>query len=89
MDAIGKVTTLVEKGTVEMMVPAPPGPPGAPPVPPALGTVPAEIDRKSPGKGLVSLQFPGRPTNVEGFDGTISFIGAREETGDELAFGRS
>jgi photosynthetic reaction center cytochrome c subunit len=85
MDAIGKVTTLVEKGTVEMMVPAPPGPQGAPPVPPALGTVPAEIDRKIPGKGLVSLQFPGRPTNVEGFDGTISFIGAREETGDELA----
>jgi len=67
-----------------MMVPAPPGPPGAPPVPAALGTVPAEIDRKSPGKGMVSIQFPGRPPNVEGFDGTISYIGAREETGDEL-----
>jgi hypothetical protein len=85
MAAIGKVSSMVEKGTVEMMVPAPPVPQGAPPVPPALGTVPAEIDRKIPGKAVVLIQFPGRPQNVEGFDGTISFIGAREETGDELA----
>src|SRR6267143_2253360 len=85
MAAIGKVSSMVEKGTVEMMVPAPPGPQGAPPIPPALGTVPAELDRKIPGKAIMSIQFPGRPLNLEGFDGTISFIGAREETGDELA----
>lgn len=88
MAAIGKVTSLVEKGTVEMLVPAPPGPPGAPPVPPALGTVPAEIDRKLPGKAVVSVQFPGRAPNREGFDGIISWIGAREQTGSELALKR-
>ena len=86
--AIGKVTSLVEKGTVEMLVPPPPGPQGAPPVPPALGTVPAEIDRKLPGKAVVSVQFPGRAPNLEGFDGIISWIGAREQTGTELALKR-
>jgi photosynthetic reaction center cytochrome c subunit len=88
MAAIGKVTSLVEKGTVEMLVPPPPGPQGALPVPPAIGTVPAEIDRKLPGKVVVSVQFPGRPPNREGFDGIISWIGAREETGSELALRR-
>jgi hypothetical protein len=84
MAAIGKVTSLVEKGTVEMLVPAPPEPQGAPPVPPAMGTVPAEIDRKTPGKVVVSVQFPWRPPNLEGFDGTVGWVGAREETGGEL-----
>jgi hypothetical protein len=82
--AIGKVTSLVEKGTVEMLVPPAPAPPGTPPVPAALGTVPAEVDRKIPGKAVVSIQFPGRPPNLEGFDGAISWIGAREETGGEM-----
>jgi photosynthetic reaction center cytochrome c subunit len=81
MAAIGKVTSLVEKGTVEMLVPPPPGTPGGAA---AIGTVPAEIDRKLPGKVVVSVQFPGRQPNVEGFDGTISYIGAREEAGAEL-----
>jgi photosynthetic reaction center cytochrome c subunit len=83
--AIGKVQSLVEKGTVEMLVPAPPQPQGSPAIAPAIGTVPAEIDRKLPGKAVLSMQFPGRPPNVEGTDGTISWIGAREETGGELA----
>jgi photosynthetic reaction center cytochrome c subunit len=82
--AIGKVTSLVEKGTVEMLVPPAPAPPGTPPIAPAPGTVPAEVDRKMPGKAVVSIQFPGRPPNLEGFDGAISWIGAREETGGEM-----
>ena len=84
--AIGKITSVVHKGTVEMLVPAPPGPPGTPPVPPAMGTVPAEFDRKLPGKQVVSLQFPGRPANMTGFDGVIGWHGAplREDTGGEL-----
>ena len=84
--AIGKITSLVHKGTVEMLVPAPPAPPGTPPVPPAMGTVPAEFDRKLPGKQLVSIQFPGRPANLVGFDGTVGWHGTplREDTGGEL-----
>ena len=84
--AVGKVKSVVEKGTVDMLIPPPPQPQGAPPVQPAMGTAPAEIDRKLPGKVVLSLQFPGRPASVEGTDGTISWIGAREETGAELAF---
>src|SRR4029077_17406741 len=82
--AIGKVTSLMEKGNGEMLVPAPPGPQGAPPVPPTMGTVPAELVRKLPGKAVVSLQFPGRPPAMEGFDGVIGWVGRREETGGEL-----
>ena len=82
--AIGRVTSLVEKGTVEMLVPAAPGPPGAPTPPAAVGTVPAEVDRRLPGKAVVLITFPGRPPNVEGSDGIISWVGAREETGSEL-----
>jgi photosynthetic reaction center cytochrome c subunit len=84
MAAIGKVTSLVERGTVEMLVPPPPRPQGTPPAPRAIGTVPAEIDRKIPGKVVVSVEFPGRAPNLEGFDGIIAWIGAREITGDEL-----
>ena len=84
--AIGKITTLVHKGSVEMLIPAPPAPPGTPPVPPAMGTAPVEFDRKIPGKQLVSIQFPGRPANMVGFDGTIGWHGTplREDTGGEL-----
>ena len=83
---IGKITSVVHKGTVEMLVPAPPAPPGTPPVPPAMGTVPAEFDRKIPGKQVVSVQFPGRPANVVGFDGVIGWHGTplREDTGGEM-----
>lgn len=83
--ALAKVSSLVQKGTVEMMVPPPPVPPGTPAGPPTLGTVPAELDRKIPGKAVIALQFPGRPLAFEGSDGVISWVGAREETGDELA----
>ena len=84
--AIGKVTSVVHKGMVEMLVPAPPAPPGTPPVPPAMGTVPAEFDRKIPGKQVVSIQFPGRPANMVGYDGAIGWHGTplREDTGGEL-----
>jgi len=84
--AIGKITSVVHKGTVEMLVPAPPAPPGTPPVPPAMGTVPAEFDRKIPGKQVVSIQFPGRPANMVGYDGAIGWHGTplREDTGGEL-----
>ncbi len=85
--AISKITSLVHKGTVDMLVPAPPVPQGAPPPPPpAMGTVPAEFDRKIPGKQLVSIEFPGRPANMVGFDGTIGWHGTplREDTGGEM-----
>ena len=83
--AIAKLSSLVEKGTVEMLVPAPPQPEGAPAIPPALGTVPAEIDRKLPGKAVVSLQFPGRPPSLMGIDGVVAWTGPRELVGGELA----
>ena len=86
--AIGKIMSVVHKGTVDMLIPAPPAPPGTPPAAAAMGTVPAEFDRKIPGKQLVSIQFyPGKPANVVGYDGTIGWLGvpARENTGDELA----
>jgi photosynthetic reaction center cytochrome c subunit len=84
--AISKITSVVHMGTVDMLVPAPPSPPGTPPVPPAMGTAPAEFVRKIPGKQLVSIEFPGRPANVVGFDGVIGWLGipAREDTGGEL-----
>jgi photosynthetic reaction center cytochrome c subunit len=84
--AIGKITSLVQKGSVEMLVPAAPAPPGTPPVPPAMGTVPAEFDRKIPGKQVMSVQFPGRPANMIGYDGVIGWHGTplREDTGGEL-----
>jgi photosynthetic reaction center cytochrome c subunit len=83
--AIGKVTSVVQKGTVEMLVPAPPAPQGTPQPPPAMDTVPAEFDRKIPGKQLASIQFPGRPMNMVGFDGSIGWHGTplREDTGGE------
>jgi len=86
--AIGKITSVVHRGTVDMLIPPPPAPPGTAPVPAAMGTAPAEFDRKIPGKQLVSIEFyPGKPANVVGFDGTIGWLGvpAREDTGDELA----
>jgi hypothetical protein len=51
-----------------------------------MGTVPAEFDRKIPGKQVVSIQFPGRPANMVGYDGTIGWHGTplREDTGGEL-----
>ena len=85
--AISKITSVVHKGTVDMLIPAPPTPPGTPPGPSAMGTAPAEFDRKIPGKQLISILFPGRPANVAGYDGTIGWLSApaRENTGDELA----
>jgi photosynthetic reaction center cytochrome c subunit len=85
--AISKITSVVHKGTVDMLIPAPPTAPGTPPGPSAMGTAPAEFDRKIPGKQLVSILFPGRPANVAGYDGTIGWLTApaRENTGDELA----
>jgi photosynthetic reaction center cytochrome c subunit len=84
--AISKITSVVHKGTVDMLIPAPPVPPGTPPGPSAMGTAPAEFDRKIPGKQLVSILFPGRPATVAGLDGTIGWLSApaRENTGDEL-----
>jgi photosynthetic reaction center cytochrome c subunit len=84
--AVGKITSLVQKGTVEMLIPAPPAPQGTPQPPPAMGSAPAELDRKIPGKQVVSLQFPGRPANLVGYDGTIGWHGTplREDTGGEL-----
>jgi hypothetical protein len=50
-----------------------------------MGTVPAELDVKSP-KGVLSVTFPGRGPAMMGFDGTIGWVNTpiREETGDEL-----
>jgi photosynthetic reaction center cytochrome c subunit len=84
--AIAKVTSLVHKGTAEMLVPAPPVPQGAPPPPPpAMGSVEAELDVKSP-KGVISVVLPGRGPQMLGFDGTIGWTTTpnREETGGEL-----
>jgi photosynthetic reaction center cytochrome c subunit len=85
--ALGKVKSLVEKGTVEMMVPPPPGPPGTPAAAPMMGNVPAEIDRKLPGKVVLSVELPGRPASMEGLDGKIGWTNTplRENTGGELA----
>lgn len=82
--AIGKVTSIMEKGTVEMLVPPPPARPGTPAVTPAMGNVSAEVDRKLPMKERTTIQFPGRPPTLEGFDGKVSYAGAREEAGGEL-----
>jgi len=84
--AISKIASVVHKGTVDMLIPAPPVPPGTPPGPSAMGTAPAEFDRKIPGKQLVSILFPGRPATVAGYDGIIGWLSApaRENTGDEL-----
>ncbi len=85
--AIGKITSLVEKGTVDMLVPPPPTPPGAPPgPPPAMGTVPAESYHKAPNKGVLSVQFPGRGPTMVGYDGDIGWHNTpiREDTGGEL-----
>jgi hypothetical protein len=84
--AISKIASVVHKGTVDMLIPAPPVPPGTPPGPSAMGTAPAEFDRKLPGKQLVSILFPGRPASVAGYDGIIGWLSApaRENTGDEL-----
>ena len=85
--AIGKVASLVEKGTVDMLVPAPPTPPGAPPgPPPAPGTVPAESYHKAPNKGVLSVQFPGRGPTMVGYDGNMGWHNTpiREDTGGEL-----
>jgi len=83
--AIDKVTSIVHKGTVDMLVPAPPAPQGTPQPPPAMGTVAAELDVKSP-KGVISVEFPVRGPAMMGFDGTIGWHNTpiREDTGDEL-----
>jgi hypothetical protein len=84
--AVGKITALSFKGTVDMLVPPPPGPPGGPPPPPpTLGTVPAEHYVKA-NKGVISVEFPGRPPVGVGFDGTVGWHGPapREDAGDEL-----
>jgi photosynthetic reaction center cytochrome c subunit len=82
---IAKVMSLVEKGTVDMMVPPPPAAPGTPSGKPARGTVPAEIDRKLPGMVLLSVEIPGRPPRMQGSNGTIAWINRREYVGSELA----
>ncbi len=83
--AVGKITALSFKGTVDMLVPPPPGPPGEPPpAPPTMGTVPAEHN-VSGNKGAISWTFPGRPTVAMGYDGAIAWHNTpiREDTGDE------
>jgi hypothetical protein len=83
--AVGKISALSYKGTVDMLVPAPPVPPGGPPPPPpAMGTVPAE-HYVSGMKGVISWTFPGRPAVAMGYDGNIAWHNTpiREDTGDE------
>jgi photosynthetic reaction center cytochrome c subunit len=85
--SIQKTSTLVEKGTVEMLIPPPPPAPGKPPTPPTMGNVPAELYRKAPDKGLLAVQFPTRQSLL-GYDGTtgwLTFPITREDTGGELA----
>src|SRR6267143_876712 len=62
--------------------------PAAPAKPAPAAPLPAteEFDRKIPGKQVVSIQFPGRPANMVGYDGAIGWHGTplREDTGGEL-----
>ncbi len=82
---IDKLKVVTHKGTVDMLVPAPPAPQGTPQPAPAMGTVPAEWNVKSPA-GMISVEFPGRPAAAFGYDGKIGWTTTpnREETGDEL-----
>jgi photosynthetic reaction center cytochrome c subunit len=85
--AIRQASTLVEKGTVEMLIPAAPPAPGIPASPPSLGNPPAELYRKSPNKAVEVVQLPRGPS-LQGYDGNIGWLTSpvtREETGGELA----
>jgi hypothetical protein len=79
-DAVQKLSTLVERGTVEM----PPAPDSAS-APPKMGRVDAEIDRKVPDKALLVIHLP-TSLNMEGYDGSTAWLRTsfvREETGGE------
>jgi hypothetical protein len=81
-DAVQKVSTLVEKGTVEMEMPPPPG---ASPAGPTIVHRDAEIDRELPNKVLYLIHMP---TNLsrEGYDGFNAWVAggfSREETAGE------
>lgn len=84
-DAVQKLSTLVERGTVEMLIPATSPAPGATPAPPKMGRVNAEIFRKRPDKALLVIHLPTSP-GMEGYDGSTAWMrtfALREETGGE------
>jgi hypothetical protein len=84
-DAIEKLSTVVERGTVEMLMPSTSLPPGAPTAPPKMGRVDAEIYRKIPDKALLLIHLP-TTLSKEGYDGSTAWLGTsafREETGGE------
>jgi photosynthetic reaction center cytochrome c subunit len=80
--AVQKASTLVAKGSVEMMLPNPPGVTG----PPTVGHPAVEIDRKAPDRAVQILQLPNGPS-LQGYDGATGWLAgplARELTGGEL-----
>ena len=82
MASVQKVSTLVQTGTVEMLVPNAPGVQG----PPAIGHPAVELDRKAPDKALQTIQLPNGPS-LQGYDGSMGWLAGpvnRELTGGEL-----
>jgi photosynthetic reaction center cytochrome c subunit len=80
--AVKKASTIVEKGTVEMIVPNPPGVAG----PPQMGHPSVEIDRKAPDKAVQTIQMPNGPA-MQGYDGQMGWLAGgvgRELMGGEL-----
>lgn len=80
--AVKKASTVVAKGTVEMMVPNPPGVGG----PPQMGHPAVEIDRKAPDKAVQTIQMPNGPA-MQGYDGAMGWLAGavgRELMGGEL-----
>ena len=66
--AIQKVSSLSEKGIVEMLIPNPPGVAG----PPTTAQPAAEVYRKAPDKVVTIIHAPDG-LSQEGFDGTIGW----------------
>jgi photosynthetic reaction center cytochrome c subunit len=84
---VHKASTLVEKGTVEMLIPPAPPAPGMPPSLPTMGNPPAELYRKAPNMAVEVVQLPRGPS-LQGYDGNVGWLTfpvTREDTGGELA----
>ena len=82
--AIGKVSSLSEKGSVEMLIPNPPGVT----TPPAMGQPAAEVYRKAPDKAVTIIHLP-MGVMQQGFDGVVGWhqypAYEGEDTGGSLA----
>jgi hypothetical protein len=82
--AIGKVSSLSEKGSVEMLIPNPPGVT----TPPVMGEPAAEAYRKAPDKAVTIIRLPVGVMQ-QGYDGAVGWhqypAYEGEDTGGTLA----